>query len=100
MGAAASSQTRTVRAKGQVHHRIHLHWNAPAQSSEAMAGYNIYRSSDGGKSFKKVNTSPVAKPEYDDTAVRRGLTYIYVVKSVDNNGAESGPSNKIRMRMP
>jgi fibronectin type 3 domain-containing protein len=91
----------TAHAKSKAHHHtIHLHWNAPAQSSEPVAGYNIYRSSDGGKHFKKINKSPSAKPEYDDRAVRRGVTYIYVVKSVDNKGAESGPSNEIRMRVP
>jgi fibronectin type 3 domain-containing protein len=99
MGAAGSSQA-AVRAKSRAQHKIHLQWNAPAQLSEAMTGYNIYRSSDGGKSFEKVNKSPVAKPEYDDRAVQRGVTYIYVVKSVDNKGAESGPSNEIRMRVP
>ena len=65
-----------------------------------MTGYNIYRSDDGGKTFTKLNRLPVAKTEYNDRAVRRGVSYIYLVKSVDNKGAESGPSNKIRVRVP
>ena len=97
--AGARSSQATV-ASSKSHHRIHLRWNAPPQSSVPVAGYNIYRSDDGGKTFRKVNGLPVAKTEYNDRLVRRGLTYIYLVKSVGNKGGESGPSNEIRLRVP
>ena len=98
-GAVGTSQA-TAHATRKAHHSVHLHWNTPTQLGEAVTGYNIYRSDDGGKTCRKLNRMPVAKTEYNDRAVRRGVSYIYVVKSVDNKGAESGPSNKIRMRVP
>ena len=82
------------------HHSVHLAWHPPANSRKPVAGYNIYRSSNAGKSFSRVNALPIPKPEYDDATVRSGATYLYVVKSVDKKGAESGPSNKFRITVP
>ena len=82
------------------HHTIHLAWHPPAHSRDPVAGYNVYRSSDGGKSFSKLNSSPVTKPRYDDARLRPGTTYFYFVKSVDKKGAESKASNTIRLRVP
>jgi fibronectin type 3 domain-containing protein len=69
-------------------------------SPKPVVGYNIYRSVDGGKTFRKRNTSPIRKTEYDDLRVRHGTTYSYFVKSVDKNGMESGPSNTIQLTVP
>ena len=98
--AFAKDQSAQAHAGRSQHHTIHLAWHPPANSRKPAAGYNIYRSSDGGKSFSRVNASPIPKPEYDDATVRSGATYLYVVKSVDKNGVESGPSNKIRISVP
>jgi fibronectin type 3 domain-containing protein len=81
-------------------HSFHLSWQGPQRSKDKVAGYNIYRSADGGKKFRKLNEIPVPQPEYDDTTVRRGKTYLYRVKSVDAMGVESGPSNEITLKMP
>jgi hypothetical protein len=82
------------------HHEIHLRWNAPSNSSDPVVGYNIYRSSDGGRTFSRLNSSPDARPDYNDRTVANGSSYIYMVKSVDKNGIESGPSNRIRLTVP
>jgi hypothetical protein len=82
------------------HHFIHLAWHPPVKSPKPVAGYNIYRSSDGGKSFEKLNTLPVRKAEYTDRRVQHGMTYLYFVKSVDKEGEESGPSNRIQLTVP
>lgn len=87
-------------AKNKGHHWIHLRWNAPAVSGQPVAGYNIYRSSDSGTSFQKMNKTPVANPEYDDKAVQSGTIYLYVVKSVTAKGVESKPSNQIQLAVP
>jgi hypothetical protein len=89
-----------VRAGTAKHHEIHLRWNAPRTSADPIAGYNVYRSSDGGKTFSRVNTSADVRPDYNDKTVATGTTYIYMVKSVDKNGRESGPSNQIRLTVP
>ena len=98
--AFAKDQSAQVDAGRSQHHSVHLAWHPPANSSKPVAGYNIYRSSNGGKSFSRVNALPIPKPEYDDATVRSGATYLYVVKSVDKKGAESGPSNKFRITVP
>ena len=100
LGGVGSFQATAHATRKAHHHRVHLHWNAPTPSAEAVSGYNIYRSDDNGKTFRKVNRLPVAKTEYNDRSVRHGVSYIYLVKSVGHKGAESGPSNKIRLRVP
>lgn len=99
-GTVRSSQATVHATRKAHHHWVHLRWNAPTQSAVAVTGYNIYRSDDGGKTFRKVNRSRVAKTEYNDRSVRGGVSYIYLVKSVGNKGAESGPSNELRLRVP
>jgi hypothetical protein len=89
-----------VRASATKHHEIHLRWNAPGSSADPIAGYNIYRSSDGGRTFSRLNSSPDVRPDYNDRTVANGSTYIYMVKSVDKSGRESGPSNQIRLTVP
>jgi fibronectin type 3 domain-containing protein len=81
------------------HHSVHLTWQ-PVRTGEKIVGYNIYRSNDGDAKLRKLNASPVSKPEYDDGTVKSGVTYLYVVKSVDAKGVESGPSNQIRLSVP
>jgi hypothetical protein len=97
---AIKGQTTRTHAGARRHHSIHLNWHAPVNSPKPVVGYNIYRSIDGGKSFRKINTLPVRKTEYDDLMVRHGTTYFYFVKSVGKKGVESGPSNTIQLTVP
>jgi fibronectin type 3 domain-containing protein len=83
-----------------VQHSIDLSWNAPTTSTDPVAGYNIYRSTNGGTTFTKINGSPETVLDYTDSAVQSGTTYTYVVKSVDVGGQESGPSNQINLPVP
>jgi hypothetical protein len=83
-----------------VQHEIDLSWNAPSSSADPVAGYNVYRSTDGGGSFTKLNSSPDGQVDYADSAVQSGTTYMYEVKSVDASGVESGPSNQINLTVP
>jgi fibronectin type 3 domain-containing protein len=83
-----------------VQHEIDLRWNAPSSSADPVAGYNVYRSADGGGSFTKLNPSPDGQVDYTDSAIQSGTTYMYEVKSVDANGVESGASNQISLTVP
>jgi hypothetical protein len=83
-----------------VQHAIDLTWNAPSSSADPVAGYNVYRSTDGGGSFTKLNSSPDSQAAYTDSAIQSGTTYTYEIKSVDANGVESTPSNKITLTVP
>jgi fibronectin type 3 domain-containing protein len=83
-----------------VPHEIDLSWDAPTSSADPVAGYNVYRSINGGGSFTKLNASPDSQVTYIDGAVQSGSTYVYEVKSVDASGVESGPSNQISLTVP
>jgi Abnormal spindle-like microcephaly-assoc'd, ASPM-SPD-2-Hydin len=83
-----------------VPHEIDLSWDAPTNSADPVAGYNVYRSINGGGSFTKLNASPDSQVTYIDGAVQSGSTYVYEVKSVDASGVESGPSNQISLMVP
>jgi hypothetical protein len=82
-----------------VQHQIDLSWDAPSSSADPVAGYNIYRSTNGG-SFTKLNGSPDSQVTYTDNGVQSGSTYMYEVKSVDASGVESGASNQITLPVP
>ena len=100
---SASNGTVVVQITGTgmaVQHSIDLSWNAPTTSTDPVAGYNIYRSTDGGATFTRLNTSPETALVYTDSNVQSGTTYTYVAKSVDASGQESGPSNQISLPVP
>ena len=65
---------------------IDLTW-APNVDSD-LAGYNIYRWTQGGQA-KKLNAQPVQVGSYRDDAITPGTTYYYAVTAVDLRGNES-----------
>jgi hypothetical protein len=79
---------------------VDLTWTAPASSTDPIAGYNVYRSSAGGASYLLLNASPVAGVTYLDSDVQPGQAWDYCVRSIDEKGAESGPSNTISVSIP
>jgi hypothetical protein len=83
-----------------VQHQIDLSWDAPSSSADPVAGYNVYRSTDGGASFTKLNSSPDSQVDYTDLNVQSGSTYVYQVTSVDASGVESAPSNQFPLSVP
>ncbi len=82
-----------------VAHEVDLSWDAPASSTDPVAGYNIYRSVGSG-SFGLINLSVDQATVYVDNAVVSGTSYSYVVKSVDSSGVESIASNQITVTIP
>jgi Cep192 domain 4 len=83
-----------------VPHEVDLSWNAPSSSTDPVKGYNVYRSTNGGGSFTKLNASLDSQVTYTDNAVQSGSTYVYEVKSVDASGVESSASNQITLTVP
>ncbi len=77
----ASTQTRNVR----------LSWN-PA-SILNLLGYNVYRSSNSGKSYQRINKAIVADTVLVDSSLSTTGTYYYVYTIVDGSFRESGYSN-------
>jgi len=83
-----------------VSYEVNLAWTAPGSSPDPVAGYNVYRSSDGGNTYQLLNSSPATQTAYVDTTVQDGVNYDYIVKSVDASGVESVPSNVTPVAIP
>lgn len=81
-------------------HKVQLSWNAPSGSPVTLAGFNVYRATVGVSSYARLNPSLNSATSYVDTSVQSGLTYDYVVKSVDATGFESRPSNATEVKIP
>ena len=67
---------------------------------DPVAGYNIYRSSNGGTTYQLLNSSVDTATTYVDMSVIHGQTYEYYVESVDASGFTSVPSLTISEMIP
>lgn len=68
-------------------HSVSLIW---IDTDSGIAGYNVYRSSQTGSGYTKLNSSVMTQTLYTDSTVQSGSTYYYVVTAVNSSGAESG----------
>jgi hypothetical protein len=81
-------------------HQVSLSWSPPNNSPDVIIGYNIYRSAPDNSSSQRLNLSVVTGTTYVDSTVQSGLSYKYVVTSVDASGVESDPSNMFNVTIP
>jgi hypothetical protein len=79
-------------------YEVQLTW--AASPSQNVAGYNIYRSVNGGTSFIKITPSPVAGLAYTDLTVADGQNYDYAVTAVNTGGQESVYSPNVQTNVP
>jgi fibronectin type 3 domain-containing protein len=63
-------------------------------------GYNSYRSTGSSSAYHLLNSSPDPQTTYVDSTVQTGVTYDYIVTSVDSSGLESTPSNEVAATIP
>ena len=82
----------------QVSHSVVLTW--AASTSSGVVGYNIYRSTVSGGPYVILDSALVSADTYTDSTVQSGTTYCYVVRSVDNTGAESVNSSQVQATIP
>ncbi len=80
-----------------VNHTAALSWTA---SSSTVIGYNTYSSTASGGPYTKLTPAPLAATSYTDTTVQAGLTYYYVVTSVESNNVESVYSTQVSATIP
>jgi hypothetical protein len=78
-------------------HSVTLNWTA---STSTVAGYYGYRSTVTGGPYTKLNSTPVKTTQDTDSTVQSGLTYFYVVTSVDLSNVESTFSNEVSATVP
>jgi hypothetical protein len=81
-------------------HSVTLRWKPPAESaSPKVVSYNIYRGTSPGGPYSPL-ASGVQSLTYKDELVNTGMTYYYVVRSVDESGRESGYSEEMKATIP
>jgi len=83
-----------------VAYEVNVTWDAPPNSPDPVAGYNVYRSSSGASSYVQLNSTVVTDTAFVDSSVQNGQTYDYIVESVDAAGIESTPSNAAVVPIP
>lgn len=66
-----------------------LSWQANTEPD--LAGYYIYRSSDGS-SFSRVNSAPVTGTSFVNAGLTNGVRYYFKITAVDTAGNESAAS--------
>ena len=60
-------------------HQVDLSWSAPSSFPDPVAGYNVYRSSDGGTTYQLVGLAVNTATAYEDTIVLSGQAYDYYI---------------------
>jgi fibronectin type 3 domain-containing protein len=91
---AAENLTGTGVAPPQ--HSVGLSWD-PAT---AVVGYYVYRGSQSGGPYSKIDPVLDASTNFLDSSVQGGQNYYYVTTSVDSTGAQSSYSNEIQAVIP
>jgi uncharacterized repeat protein (TIGR02543 family) len=77
-------------------HSVILSWMA---SLSNVTGYKVYRGTTSGGPYTLLTSNPITSTSYTDNTVTSGLTYFYVVTSV-NGSSESGYSNEANAIIP
>jgi len=76
---------------------VDLLWNANTEGD--LAGYNVYRSADGGP-FARLNKQSMPTPIFHDPSVAPGQHYQYAVTAIDLAGNESQRSAAASVATP
>jgi len=79
---------------------VDLSWEAPTNSTDPVAGYNVYRAPSGSSTYQLLNSSVDGQTTYVDSTVQSGHSYQYIVESVDDSGVESVPTSPITVTIP
>jgi fibronectin type 3 domain-containing protein len=96
---SASTATLALNGTGDPH-EVALNWTCPPSSSDPAVGFNVYRAPSGTTSYQRVNPSVETLMAYTDSVSESGVTYDYVVRSVDSAGLESASSNITTVAIP
>ncbi len=81
-------------------YEVDLSWDAPTNSSDQVAGYDVYRAVSGSSAYQLLNPSVNSSTSYTDTTVADNTSYTYYIESVDAEGNQSVPSNSFTVSIP
>src|SRR5579871_6865246 len=94
--ASNSPDTEPLTGNG-LQHSVGLSWNP---STSTVIGYNVYRGTQTGGPYTRLNSSVQPGTTYSDTGVLAGGTYFYVVTAVDSSSQESAFSTETTAVIP
>jgi hypothetical protein len=78
-------------------HSVSLTWDP---STSIVAGYNLYRGTQSGGPYSRINSTLLASTSYDDNGVQSSRNYFYVSTAVDVSNNESTFSNEATAAIP
>jgi|HubBroStandDraft_6_1064221.scaffolds.fasta_scaffold140628_2 hypothetical protein len=76
---------------------VNLSWQS---SSSQVVGYNVYRGSQSGGPYTRINPALDTNTAYTDSSVAAGQTYYYATTAVNSEGQESNYSNLAEAVIP
>jgi len=79
---------------------VKLQWDPSSSTPVPVVGYFVYRGTVSGGPYSPLNGTADASTSYTDSTVASGLTYYYVVTSVDSNNVQSGFSTQVSVAIP
>jgi fibronectin type 3 domain-containing protein len=96
--ASSGSPSTTSPSPGQSgSYNVELSWNP---TSSVVTGYNLYRSTQSGGPYARLNSSVLSSTSYNDSNIVSGTTYYYVSTSVNADNEESTYSNEASAAIP
>lgn len=100
VGTYTISLSETAAAQKPTSYQVNLSWKAPASSSDPVDSYQVNRAVAGSTAFSTVGTTTAGSTTFADTSVKAGTTYQYEVRSVDDQGETSAPTNPLTLAIP
>jgi Abnormal spindle-like microcephaly-assoc'd, ASPM-SPD-2-Hydin len=95
--ATTSTTVESLSGSGAVStHSVALTWS-PVSS---ISGYHIYRGTQSGGPYSRINSVLDVSTSFTDTAVQAGYTYYYVTTAVNASGVQSAYSNQVKAVIP
>ncbi|MGH9503478.1 MAG: choice-of-anchor D domain-containing protein [Terriglobales bacterium] len=94
--AAAAAENLSGTGVAPPQHNVSLSWDTVS----AVTGYNVYRGSQSGGPYTKINPVLDAGTDYVDSSIQGGQNYYYVTTAVDSTGGQSPYSNEIQVAIP
>ena len=100
-GTFTVSLNETATTPAPTSHSVSLSWNAPSSSSsDPVDSYQVDRAVAGSTQYSTVGTTTAGSTVFTDASVTNGQSYVYEVRSVDDQGTASGPSNTVTLAIP
>jgi fibronectin type 3 domain-containing protein len=99
-GTFTVSLSETATAVQAASHAVSLAWKAPSSNNDPVDSYQVERAASGSTQYSVVGTTTAASTAFTDTSVTSGKTYVYAVRSVDDAGNASNPSNTVTLAIP